>query len=1059
MSHTKEILKYIDANGAVKTPITKIDGYGGVTVNRLTDSSGLYELDEVQIGCPITEMYIDGNVNIGGEGTVTSIGIQGNSGIEVSNTPVTTSGIINLNLINQLKSLVEHSDQGILVQTSSVGDYQSRTLEAGKGISITNPDGVAGNPIISFSGQTGGVTSVNIQSTNYGLDVVGSPITSSGTIQLYLNSHLSNLALNWQQGFLVQTSAGGTFEARTLQAGNGISIDYPNGVYGNPVISATGGGGGGNHLDLIGHITASGNLDSAIYASLANEIPYAYDRMYFNWAIHSGTIPTVLGPINTLPDTGTRTEYRQTIQTGVNSSGIYRAWDVKYSLDYSGTTNGKYSLDYTYINNLSELVTANAFSVEMLDNGYPVGMKSLFTIFGNLDMQSNFITNVAWPIVNTDAANKAYVDSQVGLNYPQDGTLFLDGFGNWSPAINYPGNPNFVLRGNGGWGPPINLPGDPNLFYNGLGDWVSSTNSWVTNEHLNFPELNIYWDYNDPYVTPTITHRIQDIYGNNPLFMERFITGDTASQTQRGWQWKYFLGDEPYQNQAHAILEYVHDQQALQIQPIDVQILNLTNSTPDISVIFNGNVNSNGHRIFGLPATPLTYTDAVSRQYADTSIINPSRIYGYTGDVNVFLRGDGTWAAPAATPVSLPLNLSTSSTTDGISIINYNSNSTATGYNVYKQSTGQGIKFGLNIATSEGYVWADTNFSLKFATDNFLRMKINTNGSIDCFSNNISTSGIINATTGTLKGNNLSAHSSTSITVLNALGMNNNRVTGLGGGVNSDEAVNKGQLDSVNTSLTNSINSVNTSLNNKTSWFSQQASDFTYFYTGIGIGNYFIRSGSYGYLNSGGGVGTSSGSNLYSLDCSYRVKASEFNAYSSIQKKNILSSDKKSIQQEVIDIFKSIPMFKYEYKDKIVEGNAISYGVIAESLHQLLPDYVDMSCYDFVPNIMSAGTVKKIKEGIYRLSIDTKNNISVFGNKLKIITPVKNIIVNILKIRKNVLTISADEKEDKWEDIFVYGTYEKCPTVSKQKLFELSMVITQNLLERVEKIERQFIKR
>ena len=152
-----------------------------------------------------------------------------------------------------------------------------------------------------------------------------------------------------------------------------------------------------------------------------------------------------------------------------------------------------------------------------------------------------------------------------------------------------------------------------------LNDWVSSTNSWVTNEHLNFPELNIYWDYNDPYVTPTITHRIQDIYGNNPLFMERFITGDTASQTQRGWQWKYFLGDEPYQNQAHAILEYVHDQQALQIQPIDVQILNLTNSTPDISVIFNGNVNSNGHRIFGLPATPLTYTDAVSSRKSEVN--------------------------------------------------------------------------------------------------------------------------------------------------------------------------------------------------------------------------------------------------------------------------------------------------------------------------------------------------------------------------------------------------------------------------------------------------------
>ena len=297
---------------------------------------------------------------------------------------------------------------------------------------------------------------------------------------------------------IVQTSAGGTFEARSLQAGSGISITNPDGIFGNPVISATGGGGGSNHLDLIGHVIASGNLDGAIYSQLANQIPYAHDRMYFDWAIHPGYIPTLLGPIHTLPDTGTRTEYQLTVRTGVNSSGIYRDWTVTQGLDYSGTTLPEYSLDYTYINNLNQLVTTNAFKVSITDYGYPVYAKVLFSISGDLDMQNNYVSNVATPLVGTDAANKAYVGSQVGLNYPQDGTLFLDGFGNWSPPINYPGNPNFVLRGNGGWGPPINLPGDPNLFYNGVGNWVGSTNSWVTDEHLNFPELNVYWDYSDP---------------------------------------------------------------------------------------------------------------------------------------------------------------------------------------------------------------------------------------------------------------------------------------------------------------------------------------------------------------------------------------------------------------------------------------------------------------------------------------------------------------------------------------------------------------------------------
>ena len=849
------------------------------------------------------------------------------------------------------------------------------------------------------AGSGGGtVTSVGIQGSS-AINVTGSPITSSGVINLSLNSHLENLALNWRQGLLVQTSAGGTFEARSLQAGSGITITNADGVFGDPVISATGGGGGTAHLDLIGHVTASGNLDGPIYASLANEIPYAYDRMYFDWAIHLGSIPTTLGPIHTLPDTGTRTEYRQTIRTGVNSSGIYRAWDAYYSLDYSPTTDGKYSVDYTFVNNLNQLETVNAYKVQMVGNDSPSGRKSLFSISGNLDMVNGYIHNVLDPMVSSDVATKHYVDSQVGLNYPYDPSLFLNGNGNWVPPINYPGNPSFVLRGNGGWGPPINYPGDPNLFLNGNGNWVGSTSSWVTDEHLNFPELNIHWDSPDTSIIPTLSHFIQDIYSHDPIFVERYLTGSTTNNTQRGWQWSYFLGDEPNQNSAHAILKYQHQQQPLTIQPIDVQILQLTSPTPDISIQLGGRLNMNGNRISGLPA-PLLPNDASTRDYVDTKIFNTGNIFNFQSDVN-----------------QLIYNTNLNKLLKPLAAIDFNGQilSNLPTPIIASQAASQ--------AATKGYVDSKT---LTYPNDPTLFL----NG-VGAFRNPFTSAGAITVSTGGVPRMIINTDGT--------LNLNQSRLTNIQNGASGQDAVNVNQLNVTNTNLTN-----------LTSWFSQQASNYTYFSTGIGIGGTFTRSGSYGFLNAAGTIGTGGGTYPYSLDCSARIKATEFNAYSSIKRKNIIEEDRRVVEEEVIDIIKNIPFAKYEFKDKIKEGDGAYYGVIAEQLNEVLPSYVDMSSADFVPNIMKAADCKKISDGVWKIGLAVDAS-AISGSKLKIITVDKDLNVDIISIDKNAIKVSCSETLD--NKLFVYGTYETCPTVSKQKIFELTSIAVRNLIKRVEILE------
>lgn len=434
------------------------------------------------------------------------------------------------------------------------------------------PPGPQGDPGPPGSGG-GSVSSVGIQSVNYGLDVSNSPVTSSGTINLTLNPHLSNLALNWQQGFLVQTSSGGTFGVRALQAGSGITITNPDGIWGNPIISATGSGGGwgSDFLTLIGAVFGEGNLNSPVFTSLAEEINYDYDRMYFDWAIHPGPVASIIGPIHTLPDPGTNIKYNEIIQTGLDSSGNYRSWDVNYNLGAPVAQSlGLYSLDYSFIRG-SVLSKTTAFSVEMVDDGYPTDVRSLFTIFGNLNMDGGYIYNLPEPINPDQAATKAYVDSK-------------------------------------------------------------TSKTWSPNEYLDFSQLKLHWDYldQDPLKTPTFSHIIPDVYGNFPLFIEEFTTGSEVLQTQRGWKWKYFLGDEPYRNQAQAVLEYTHEQQQsfVQMQPLTVQVLSPTSPTPDIRVILGGKMDMSQNQLFGLPL-PINGDDAASKEFVDTKQWQISQIIDF----------------------------------------------------------------------------------------------------------------------------------------------------------------------------------------------------------------------------------------------------------------------------------------------------------------------------------------------------------------------------------------------------------------------------------------------
>jgi|GEM_PF-1862364 hypothetical protein len=190
------------------------------------------------------------------------------------------------------------------------------------------------------------------------------------------------------------------------------------------------------------------------------------------------------------------------------------------------------------------------------------------------------------------------------------------------------------------------------------------------------------------------------------------------------------------------------------------------------------------------------------------------------------------------------------------------------------------------------------------------------------------------------------------------------------------------------------------------------------------------------------------GSGNYGLYTTFRLLASEFDATSSKKIKDIICpvSD---IEDELIESFLKIPFFKYQYKDKVRDGNADCYGVIAEYLEGVFPGYVSNSQQQFVPNILKFGKVSKFgsEKGVY--SIELEENIpQLEGTRLQVLLETdEQIEVDIFDSIGKLLIVKTERALP--EKLLVYGTYETCPVVSKPRLFEIGLVILQGLIKKL----------
>ncbi len=106
-------------------------------------------------------------IGTGGGGTVTSVDVTPPpKGITASGGPITTSGSITLALANDLAAVEGLSGTGLAVRTAT-DTWTTRQIkdDGGTTTTVTNPDGVTGNPMVAVSATYAGQTSITTLGT------------------------------------------------------------------------------------------------------------------------------------------------------------------------------------------------------------------------------------------------------------------------------------------------------------------------------------------------------------------------------------------------------------------------------------------------------------------------------------------------------------------------------------------------------------------------------------------------------------------------------------------------------------------------------------------------------------------------------------------------------------------------------------------------------------------------------------------------------------------------------------------------------------------------------
>jgi hypothetical protein len=181
------------------------------------------------------------------------------------------------------------------------------------------------------------------------------------------------------------------------------------------------------------------------------------------------------------------------------------------------------------------------------------------------------------------------------------------------------------------------------------------------------------------------------------------------------------------------------------------------------------------------------------------------------------------------------------------------------------------------------------------------------------------------------------------------------------------------------------------------------------------IGALFVGSstsrniGTYGFLTNAGNIGTSSGTNNYSIYTNARVACSEINVFSDERiKKDVKNIDK----NWSMGVVRKLTPKTFEYIDATKRNNQQTYGFIAQEVENLIPSSVEIKS-DIIPNVYALANVQDKK-----LVFDKPHSLSA-NDLIKIFTETKEIDTTVESVI-NDYELEIDSELDV-EKCFVYG--------------------------------------